>query len=193
MRDGLPIQPLHPDALTRAADAGRYTESNRAVNNDKVLHTFGPNANFVEALLDSGARFLIVGGLAVKYFCPEREVDDLDVLIDPNPENAQRIVDVLDRFCPGHGVIPARLASPGTQLPLKRHLYLDVLTPRAETPDFEELWRTAIPARLSRFQVMLPCRDSLLALKRHAADTDADPVRREKHRKDVLCLEKLAV
>jgi len=42
-------------------------------------------------------------------------------------------------------------------------------------------------------KVLLPSLYSLLILKRHAAETDADPDRREKHRKDVVCLENLAV
>lgn len=163
------------------------------MSNDTVLHTFGGNVDFVSALLGCSARFLIIGGLAVKYFCPEREVDDLDVLIDPTLENAQRVVSVLDRFCPGHGLSATALAGPGKQLPLKKHLYLDVLTPREETPDFEALWKTAIPAQLFQLKVMLPSLSSLMTLKRHAADTDTDPERRERHRKDVLCLEKLAV
>lgn len=163
------------------------------MSNNTVLHTFGGNVDFVSALLGCDARFLIVGGLAVKYFYPEREVDDLDVLIDPTLENAQRVVTVLDRFCPGHGLAATALAGPGKQLPLKKHLNLDVLTPREETPDFEALWKTAIPAQLFHLKVMLPSLSSLITLKRHAADTDADPARRERHRKDVLCLEKLAV
>jgi hypothetical protein len=163
------------------------------VGGDTVLYTFGPNADFVEALLKCGVRFLVVGGLAVKYFCPEREVHDLDLMIDPTTENAELFVRVLDLFCPGHGLAPSSLAAPGKQLPLKNHLFLDVLTPRIETPTFDALWKTAVSARLYQLNVMLPSRESLLTLKRHAAETDADLERRKKHQKDVMCLEKLAV
>ena len=164
------------------------------LSNDTTLYAFGANVDFVGALLGSGVRFLIVGGLAVKHFCPEREVDDLDVMIDPTLENTERVIKVLDRFCPGHVLAAASLAGPGKQIPLKTHLlYLDVLTPRTETPDFEALWKTAVPARLFQLNLMLPSLNSLLALKRYAAETDADSKRREKHLKDVVCLQKLVI
>jgi hypothetical protein len=159
------------------------------MHDDATLHTWGPNIEFVEALLSCNVRFLIIGGLAVKYFCPEREVDDLDLMIEPTLDNAKRFVQVLDRFSPNHGLAPSSLVGPGKQLSLKNYLFLDVLTPRTETSSFDVLWKTAVSVRLDWLTVLLPSRNSLLELKRHAAKTDSDPERREKHQKDVSCLE----
>lgn len=166
---------------------------------DNALFTSEENADFVEMFVQCGVRFVIVGGVAVKHFCPKREVDDLDLIIDPTQVNAVRVVHVLNDFCPGHTIAPESLVGPGKQIALKRHCLLikpiniDLLTPRIETRDFDSLWNTAITGQLRNLEVLIPSLDSLLELKRHAATTDIDPERRKKHMKDVVCLEKLAV
>jgi hypothetical protein len=43
------------------------------------------NKEFIDALARADARFLIVGGVAVKFYVPERLVEDLDLLIEPSP------------------------------------------------------------------------------------------------------------
>ena len=45
----------------------------------------------IRALDDQEVKYLVVGGRAVKHYCPERKVDDLDLMINPTEENAIRV------------------------------------------------------------------------------------------------------
>lgn len=47
---------------------------------------------FIRALIDSGVRYLIVGGFAAIYYGVRRGTGDLDVLVDPTPENGARLL-----------------------------------------------------------------------------------------------------
>lgn len=52
----------------------------------------------IRALLDADARFLIVGAHAMAVHGVPRGTQDLDVWIEPTPENAQRVWRALDEF-----------------------------------------------------------------------------------------------
>lgn len=54
--------------------------------------------DLLQCLNDAGARFLIVGGYAVMFHTEPRFTKDLDVWIDPTPENAERVWQALTRF-----------------------------------------------------------------------------------------------
>ena len=47
------------------------------------------------ALLEKGVRFVVVGGAAVQYYGVDRPRADLDILLEPTPENAARFVAAL--------------------------------------------------------------------------------------------------
>jgi len=53
---------------------------------------------FIESLNASGVRYLIIGGYAVAYHGHPRYTKDLDVWVEPTPENAERMVAALERF-----------------------------------------------------------------------------------------------
>lgn len=53
---------------------------------------------FVELLNKHKAEYLIVGGYALGIHGYPRYTGDLDVWINPTPENAQKIIDVLHEF-----------------------------------------------------------------------------------------------
>ena len=50
------------------------------------------------ALNAAGARYLLVGGYALAVHSVPRFTKDLDVWIDPTPENAPRVIDALRAF-----------------------------------------------------------------------------------------------
>lgn len=59
------------------------------------------NSDFKELLADlrhSQVKFLVVGGYAVMYHTEPRFTKDLDLWIEPNPENAERLREALIRF-----------------------------------------------------------------------------------------------
>jgi hypothetical protein len=93
------------------------------MSSNNVLCTFHGNVPFVAALLKAEARFLVVGGLAVKFYRRDRVVDDLDLLIEPTVSNAERVLGALSKFDPTHGRLPEELVAPGIHLQLKTFLY----------------------------------------------------------------------
>jgi hypothetical protein len=84
---------------------------------DKLVH-FGANEELVRALSDAGVKFVVIGGLAVAWHCPERQADDMDLLVDPSAENSARIVAALAKLRL-HGFTADSFARLGLQVPLK--------------------------------------------------------------------------
>lgn len=168
------------------------------MSSNSVLCTFHGNVPFVAALLKAEARFLVVGGLAVKFYRRDRVVDDLDLLIEPTVSNAERVLGALSKFDPTHGRLPEELVAPGIHLQLKTFLYLkpcsefylDVLTPRKTWPSFESMWASSVPVRLAHLEVRLPSRQFLLAMQREASESDKDEGSRALHANDVMALER---
>lgn len=50
------------------------------------------------ALLAMQVRFMVVGGLGVQHYCPERVAADLDVLIESSETNATGVAYALDKI-----------------------------------------------------------------------------------------------
>ena len=48
-------------------------------------------ADFLDALNNAGAAYVVIGGMAVMFHVPYRTTRDIDVLIEPTLENAVRV------------------------------------------------------------------------------------------------------
>ena len=57
---------------------------------------------FLKSLKDHGVRYLLIGGYAVGYYGYPRATNDLDVWVEIDPDNAERVVAALRAF--GFGV-----------------------------------------------------------------------------------------
>ena len=121
-----------------------------------MLTTFGPNKSLLTAFNDCKVKYMVVGGLAVKYYCANRKVDDLDLLVSPTMKNAINIAQAFakmdsqglkevdfdyalsaERICKLHSIIEddfCRRSEFGVQITLKHFLYAEILTP---LPDFD--------------------------------------------------------
>jgi hypothetical protein len=95
-------------------------------------------------LLDAGARFLVVGAHAMAVHGVPRGTQDLDLWVDPAPENSDRIWQALAAFGAPLDTIQltvADLRQPDTViqlgLPPRR---IDLLTSISGVPDFAEAW-----------------------------------------------------
>ncbi len=55
-------------------------------------------ADFLDALNREGAAYVVIGGMAVMYYLPYRTTRDIDVLIEPTIENAQRVRRAVQRW-----------------------------------------------------------------------------------------------
>jgi predicted nucleotidyltransferase len=56
---------------------------------------------FIAALNAHGAKYLVVGAHAVAFHARPRATKDLDILIEPTPENAQKLLAALHDFFGG--------------------------------------------------------------------------------------------
>lgn len=152
---------------------------------DTLIHT-GANEALVQAFVTAGVEFVLIGGLAVAWFCPERQADDMDLLVNPTPENSARIAGVLSRLRISGFDIDSFVRH-GLQVPLKQTLYAELLTPETAMPSFDEVERTAVDGKLFNHPVRIASVESLIRFKERAAG--AAEATAQKHRDDVRLLQ----
>lgn len=130
------------------------------------------NRDFRDLLADFSAhdvRFLIVGGYAVTFHARPRFTKDLDIWIEPSPDNAAKVHAALLRFgapLAAHGVQVADLATPGIvyQLGVPPNR-IDILT-AVEGLEFAGCFARRCPARFADVPVAYLARQDLIANKR---------------------------
>lgn len=154
---------------------------------DNLVH-FGGNEQLIRALDAAGARFMVVGGLAMAWHCPEREADDADLLLDPTPENSEKVANALSGL--GLTNVPkTAFARLGLQVPLKNaSFYAELLTPKDGGITYAEAEGDAAYAWLFQIPVRLASVVALRRMKSHAAES-AFGAERQKHLDDLKLLE----
>ena len=140
------------------------------------IYTFGLNAEFLSRLHQCGARFLIIGGTAVRFHCPDREANDLDIMIEPTTENARLIIAELERSKVTCHFTAHDLAQPDQHIPFKeKNYYLDILTPK-EGCQFSGLLTSACDAvveyRGLQVPVKVASKETLIALSMQCESSD---------------------
>jgi hypothetical protein len=155
-----------------------------------ILNTFGGNADFVRTLTKAQVDFLVVGGLAVVFHnCRDPlKVDDLDLLVNPSPENAEKLIEVLSamQFDPLPTI--AQVARSNLQIPIKiiPLVYVDILTSPDDT-NFGELANRSESALLQgNIPVQVISRRDLILLKQIAIQNLS--TEKQKHEEDLRCL-----
>ena len=150
----------------------------------------GTNQEVVEALVQNGAEFVVVGGLAVSWHCANRVADDMDLLVNPTRSNSERLSGALNALHL-NGFTNDSFARPGIQAPLKQLHYADLLTPRVDGPTYSEVAADAVDAKLFNIPVRVASVRSLIRLKENTV-TSLD-VEKEKHVEDIELLKKHGV
>jgi hypothetical protein len=156
---------------------------------DNLEHT-GTNKPLVSALVGRAVDFIVIGGLAVSWYCDERQADDMDLLIDPTTENSARVHNALVSLD-----VPCFDSRSFARLGVKARIdgvyYAELLTPHKDGPTFAEVAADAAKGKLLGFPARIASPASLIRMKRHAA-ADAE-AQRAKHLADISCLEQHAV
>ena len=150
------------------------------------LHHNGANKELVEAFVSREVQFLVVGGLAVAWYVATRAADDMDLLLNPTEQNSARVSQALAGLGL-HGFQANSFARLGLQVPLKQHLYAELLTPQEGGVAYAEMERVSVPAKLFGIPVRLASPASLISMKQAAVAAAA--AQSEKHRKDIKLLE----
>ncbi|MCP5363828.1 MAG: hypothetical protein H6905_01090 [Hyphomicrobiales bacterium] len=128
----------------------------------------------------------MIGGLAVAWYCPDRQADDMDLLIEPTAENSALISRALASLGLG-GHSADAFAGLGLQIPIKNVYHAELLTPEKGSASFAEVEANAVDARLFNIPVRLASVSTLISMKRRAIASAES--QREKHLRDVECLE----
>lgn len=104
---------------------------------------------FVELLNSNGVEYLVVGAFAVAYHGYPRYTGDLDLLVRPTAENADRVLRALSEFgFEKLGIQAADLRSPGMVIQLGvQPNRIDLLTAITGVT-FEEAWASRSDADL---------------------------------------------
>jgi hypothetical protein len=128
------------------------------------------NQDFVDllqAFVAHDVRFLIVGAYALALHGRPRATGDLDVWVDPTPENAQRVVHALAAFgAPMDQVSEADFASPGVVLQLGvAPGRIDILTALTGLA-FEDAWPGRVREAIGDVVVDFIGRESFVRNKR---------------------------
>jgi hypothetical protein len=155
---------------------------------DTLIH-YGPNEELVRAFIDGGVEFVVIGGLAVAWYCIDRQADDMDLLVNPTSENSKRIARALDGLHMS-GFSADSFAKPGLQVPLKQRHYAELLTPRNVGPTYSEIAKLSVDAKLFHIPVRLASVASLILLKEQAIASGG--ALSDKHLKDIECLKRVA-
>lgn len=157
---------------------------------DNLTHT-GANERLVRALADTGVTFLVVGGLAMAWHCPERMADDMDLLIEPTQENAAKVAQAFSSLGLV-GLSESSFARLGLQVPLKdATFYAELLTPKEGGMTYAEAEVNSVDARLFNIPVRVASVTALIGMKADAAESTAG-AERQKHLEDISLLERVA-
>lgn len=123
--------------------------------------------DLLRAFIDRNVRFLIVGAYALAVHGRPRATGDLDVWVDPTPDNAVNIMLALEQFgAPAGHVTAEDFSRPGIvfQMGLPP-LRIDVLTALSGLT-FEEAWPTRTHANFGPVTVEVLGREAFIKNKR---------------------------
>lgn len=140
-------------------------------------------AEFLDALNKKGVSYVVIGGLAVLSYIPYRTTRDIDVVIEPTPENARKAREAVAEwagFEPQYSVedfLSGDILSFGGLLRVEIHTQVPGTT-------WALLWQDRVPGDLLGISTHFAGLDQLIAMKRAAG-------RPEKDLPDLRRLEKL--
>ena len=136
----------------------------------------------LSVLNEKEVKYLVIGAYAVSLHAQPRATKDLDILVQPHPENAKAVYAALVKFgAPLQGLTVADFAEPGPWFHMGREpVAVDILT---EIPgvDFDTAWSRRVEAVIdpSGLKANFISREDLIASKlasgrpQDLADVDA--------------------
>jgi len=130
-------------------------------------------ADFLDALNREGAAYVVIGGMAVMYHIPYRTTRDIDVLIEPTLENAQRVRRAVERWGGFEPKFTAEEFISGDILSFGGLLRVEVLS-RAPGVTWERVASHRIEGSFQGVQTFFASLDDLIAMKEAAARREKD-------------------
>ena len=105
---------------------------------------------FIGALNAHGARYLVIGAHAVAFHARPRATKDLDILIEPTPKNARKVLAALRDFFGGADLnyTAEDMMDPDCIIQLGvAPVRIDLLSVIPGCPDFPTTWNRRVEAR----------------------------------------------
>ena len=130
--------------------------------------------DLLAAFVDSGVRFVLIGGYAVAFHGRPRTTKDIDLLVSVDEENRRRLARGLDLFGAPRTVVEAARSLKTDEVVFfgQSPLRVDLLG-SASGIDFEGVYARAVPTELDGVPVRVISLDDLIANKR-ASGRDRD-------------------
>jgi hypothetical protein len=121
----------------------------------------------LSALNDEGADYLVVGAYALGIYLPPRATGDLDILVRPTKENAEKVWRALIRFgAPRRDLNLEDLSTPDIVFHFGiAPQRIDILTSITGVT-FEEAWQGRTQTTINQISVAILGREQLLTNKR---------------------------
>lgn len=131
-----------------------------------------------ESFRSHEVKYLVIGGIAAVLHGVPRATFDLDILIDPTPENAERLLEALReaKFGTANLITPKELLSNEITV-FNDRIRIDVQT---WTPGlkFEEAWKNRVEMEYQGGKFLVVSRNDLIASKKASArPVDLEDVR----------------
>lgn len=105
---------------------------------------------FIAAFNAHGVRYLVIGAHAVAFHARPRATKDLDILIDPTPANAQKVLAALRDFFGGTDLSYTLedVMDPDSIIQLGvAPVRIDLLSAIPGCPNFQATWKRRVEAR----------------------------------------------
>jgi hypothetical protein len=131
---------------------------------------------FLESFHETGVRYLVVGAHAVAFHARPRATKDLDLLIDPSPDNVERVLQAIRRFFGGSdlGLCVEDLTDPDAVVQLGvAPVRIDLLCSLSGVAGFQAVWENRVEGRFGNVRASFLSLDDLIEEKR-AAGRDQD-------------------
>ncbi len=155
---------------------------------DNLICT-GSNEAIIKAFSAFGVEFILVGGLAVSWYCSSRQVNDMDVLVNLTKENSKKVANALGSLGL-NGFANDAFAKAGVQAPIKKFHYADIITPARDGLTFEDIMKDSIMGKLFNIPVHIPSVGNLIKLKESAVASTEKEL--SKHQQDIVFLRNIA-
>lgn len=126
-------------------------------------------SDLLRNLSDARARYIVVGAYAVIYHAEPRYTKDLDIWIEPTPENATRVWQALIAFgAPLRSLRPADLLSPDAVLQIGvEPNRIDILS-AVDGLTFDEAWKNRVRTSYAGVPLFVLGRADLIRAKKAA-------------------------
>ncbi len=113
-------------------------------------------------------RYLVIGGIAAALHGVPRATFDLDLLIEPTPDNAERLLKALREA----GIVTAELTDPDSLLEHEISVFKDILRidVQIQTPGirFEDAWKNKVEVPYEGETILLVSKEDLIRSKKAA-------------------------